>query len=259
VSSNKTANIPRSSFNFGVIQGGASINSIPSEARAKVDLRSESPERLEEMVALLGSSVERAVELENTRNDGRSDGRTSGRDGGRAGRTAGPSVRTRDRASERDRIAPRRRIAGRRAAARMHSRRGCPSGNPQSPGLLLDPMPTSRCRWASRPYPSAPAGQGGGAHTPAEWFQPERRELGLQRVLLALCMLLGGGVTIKDRRDPDGVVSYDFCLVHKSLLVTLRMAAGFRRSRPERARIARELTNIGETTQGAVASYRCIE
>jgi len=35
-------------------------------------------------------------------------------------------------------------------------------------------------------------GQGGGAHTPAEWFKPERRELGLQRVLLALCMLLGG-------------------------------------------------------------------
>ena len=33
-------------------------------------------------------------------------------------------------------------------------------------------------------------GQGGGAHTTAEWFHPEGRELGLRRVLLALCGLL---------------------------------------------------------------------
>ena len=31
----------RSSFNFGVIEGGSSVNSIPASARAKVDLRSE--------------------------------------------------------------------------------------------------------------------------------------------------------------------------------------------------------------------------
>ena len=45
---------PRSSFNFGVIEGGSSINSIPSEARAKVDLRSESPERIERMAGAAG-------------------------------------------------------------------------------------------------------------------------------------------------------------------------------------------------------------
>jgi hypothetical protein len=33
-------------------------------------------------------------------------------------------------------------------------------------------------------------GQGGGAHTAAEWFQPDGRELGLRRILLALCLLL---------------------------------------------------------------------
>ena len=37
-----------------------------------------------------------------------------------------------------------------------------------------------------------PGGQGGGAHTPVEWFQPEGRELGLRRILLALCLLLAG-------------------------------------------------------------------
>src|SRR5258706_7926050 len=49
---------PRSSYNFGVIEGGSSINSIPSEARAKVDLRSESPERIERMAALLASTLD---------------------------------------------------------------------------------------------------------------------------------------------------------------------------------------------------------
>ena len=32
---------PRSSYNFGVIEGGTSVNSIPSRAAVKVDLRSE--------------------------------------------------------------------------------------------------------------------------------------------------------------------------------------------------------------------------
>src|SRR4029077_21222719 len=53
---------PKSSFNFGVMHGGASINSIPSEARAKVDLRSESADRLEQMAGLLSTVVERAVD-----------------------------------------------------------------------------------------------------------------------------------------------------------------------------------------------------
>jgi di/tripeptidase len=33
-------------------------------------------------------------------------------------------------------------------------------------------------------------GQGGGAHTPGEWYNPEGRDLGLRRVLLALHLLL---------------------------------------------------------------------
>ncbi len=33
-------------------------------------------------------------------------------------------------------------------------------------------------------------GLGGGAHSAAEWFHPENRELGLRRILLALCLLL---------------------------------------------------------------------
>ncbi len=33
-------------------------------------------------------------------------------------------------------------------------------------------------------------GQGGGAHTPAEWYLPEGRDLALRRILLAVCLLL---------------------------------------------------------------------
>jgi di/tripeptidase len=33
-------------------------------------------------------------------------------------------------------------------------------------------------------------GQGGGAHTPLEWFHPKGRDLGLKRVLLTLCLLM---------------------------------------------------------------------
>jgi tripeptide aminopeptidase len=33
-------------------------------------------------------------------------------------------------------------------------------------------------------------GQGGGAHTPAEWFSPEGRDLGLKRIVLTMALLL---------------------------------------------------------------------
>ena len=61
---------PRSSFNFGIFEGGSSINSIPTEARAKIDLRSESLGRIDEMAALLTLAVDQAVEAENARGSG---------------------------------------------------------------------------------------------------------------------------------------------------------------------------------------------
>ncbi len=60
----------RCSYNFGIIEGGASVNSIPASALAKLDLRSEDPANLEEFSALLTAAVEQALERENrnTRN-----------------------------------------------------------------------------------------------------------------------------------------------------------------------------------------------
>lgn len=160
---------PRSSFNFGVIEGGSSINSIPAEARAKVDLRSESAERIERMAALLTTSVERAIDTENARC---SSGRVSGRVKEIGSRPAGALP-------EDAAILEYLRAVDAHLGIRSHLDCSSTDANiPLSMGL---------------PAVSIGAGgQGGGAHTAAEWFQPDGRELGLRRILLALCLLLGG-------------------------------------------------------------------
>lgn len=57
---------PRTSYNVGVIGGGTSINSIPFEAWAEVDMRSEGgAASLDRMEAALRSAMQRAAEEEN--------------------------------------------------------------------------------------------------------------------------------------------------------------------------------------------------
>jgi acetylornithine deacetylase/succinyl-diaminopimelate desuccinylase-like protein len=56
---------PRTSYNVGVIGGGTSVNSVPFEAWAEVDMRSESPASLERIDAGLHAAVARALEEEN--------------------------------------------------------------------------------------------------------------------------------------------------------------------------------------------------
>src|SRR5579872_3618839 len=162
---------PRSSFNFGMIEGGSSINSIPSMARAKVDIRSESAQKIDELAGLLTDCVERAIELENERASG--------------GRVAGKI-----------------REIGARPGGKL------PENSPLLQGLLtvdahlgirshIDCASTDANIPLSLGIPAVSigaGGQGGGAHTSAEWFHPHGREFGLKRILLALCLLL---------RDPE--------------------------------------------------------
>jgi acetylornithine deacetylase/succinyl-diaminopimelate desuccinylase-like protein len=56
---------PRTSFNVGRVGGGTSINSIPFEAWMEVDMRSESPHRLEAISAAFLEAVEEATAEEN--------------------------------------------------------------------------------------------------------------------------------------------------------------------------------------------------
>jgi tripeptide aminopeptidase len=156
----------RLAYNFGIIEGGASINSIPATALGKLDLRSEDAELLDESSALLTNSVERALELENRNARG---GRISGKIrelGARPGGRLGPDSFLL-RAIE-------------AVDAHLHVRAAinCASTDaniPLSLGLPAISIGTG--------------GQGGGAHTAQEWFHPEGRALGLHRVLLLLASL----------------------------------------------------------------------
>ena len=162
---------PRSSFNFGIFEGGSSINSIPSEARAKVDLRSESPERIRSMATLLSASLEKATETENARSEaGRGPGRVTAAIKEIGSRPSG------ELAEDAPILEAARAVD---AHLGIHSHLDCSSTDaniPLSMGLQAVSM--------------GAGGQGGGAHTAAEWYAAEGRDKGLRRVLLALCALL---------------------------------------------------------------------
>jgi acetylornithine deacetylase/succinyl-diaminopimelate desuccinylase-like protein len=159
----------RCSYNFGVLEGGASVNSIPSSSRAKLDLRSEEPNLLDRLSAALTTSVESALEREN------------------------------------------RSVRGSRLSAKIKDLGSRPGGKLPDHSPLLHAVQTvdsylnirSRVDCASTdanvplslglPAISLGAGgQGGGAHTQQEWYQPDSREVGLRRILLTLAALADG-------------------------------------------------------------------
>ena len=157
----------RSSFNFGTIEGGSTINSIPPLARAKIDLRSEDSSKINDLVRTLSGSVERAVEVENQRS---TSGKLSARLKEIGSRPAG-------RLAENASILEFVRAVD--AHLGIRARLDCASTDANIP--LSAGMPAVSI---------GVGGQGGGAHTPGEWFSPEGRDLGLKRVLLILALLL---------------------------------------------------------------------
>jgi acetylornithine deacetylase/succinyl-diaminopimelate desuccinylase-like protein len=158
---------PRSSYNFGTLAGGASINSIPSDAHAKIDIRSESPERIEELVALLTTSVDRALQTENERSN--SD-RVSARI---------REIGTRPGGRVADDASILRYIRAVDAYLGIRSHVDCASTDANIPLSMNLPA-----------ISIGAGGQGGGAHTPSEWYRPEGRETGLRRVMLTVAALL---------------------------------------------------------------------
>jgi len=165
---------PKGSFNFGVVEGGTSINAIPSEARAKVDLRSENAARMDQLATLLAASVDKALNEENARVE------TNGR--GAAGRIA---VRLKEVGSRPGGSLPEGAVILKCLLAvdaylGIRGSLDCSSTDANLPLSLGLPAVSIGA-----------GGQGGGAHTMSEWYQPEGRELGLRRILLALCLLCG--------------------------------------------------------------------
>jgi acetylornithine deacetylase/succinyl-diaminopimelate desuccinylase-like protein len=56
---------PKTTFNVGVVRGGTSVNAIPTEVSMDVDMRSESPDALNKLVADFQAVVREAVTQEN--------------------------------------------------------------------------------------------------------------------------------------------------------------------------------------------------
>ena len=158
---------PKVSINVGIIEGGASINAIPAGARAKVDIRSESDEKIEHLVAALHTAVGRAEEIENLRAAG---GKVTARIREIGSR---PAARISNNAP----------IVARLKSVDAHlgirSRLDCASTDANIPLSMGVP---AVCIGAG--------GQGGGAHTTGEWYRPAGRDLGLKRILLAAALLL---------------------------------------------------------------------
>jgi len=158
---------PRSSFNVGLIDGGTSINSIPSLARAKVDIRSESNEKMEELVSLLNAAVERGLEQENQRATG---GKISAKV---------KEIGARPAAELGEQTPVLQYIRAVDAYLGIRSRLDCSSTDANIPLSLGIPA-----------ISIGAGGQGGGAHTTKEWYNPNGRDLGLKRIFLTLSLLL---------------------------------------------------------------------
>lgn len=56
---------PRTSYNIGRMGGGTSVNSIPFESWAEIDMRSVRPERLDDMEKLLRDAMQKGLEEQN--------------------------------------------------------------------------------------------------------------------------------------------------------------------------------------------------
>jgi acetylornithine deacetylase/succinyl-diaminopimelate desuccinylase-like protein len=156
----------RCSYHFGIIEGGASVNAIPSSARAKLDVRSEDAGLLDDIASLLTPAVERSLQHFNRNGNG-------------------------------ERLAAKIKELGSRPSGRL----------PEHSGLLqtieavdsylhirarVDCASTDANVPLSLGLPAisiGAGGQGGGAHTPQEWYLSDRREIGLRRILLVLAAL----------------------------------------------------------------------
>jgi len=179
---------PRATLNVGTIQGGTSVNTIPESATAAVEFRSTG---LPAMVRL-GVALHRAVEDAVTATNVSANARLSSRSLSKAAGIVRYSIETiGDRpAAELAGDSPLMdviRATDRHLGLRTDLRLGSTDANiPLSLGIPAVSL--------------GAGGEGGGAHTRAEWYSAKNRELGLRRVLLITLAMLdwastAGGTT----------------------------------------------------------------
>jgi acetylornithine deacetylase/succinyl-diaminopimelate desuccinylase-like protein len=159
-----------SAYNFGLIEGGASVNAIPSSARAKLDLRSENSARIESLSNWLSYCVERALESENASTKETSPRRLVAKIREIGARPAGQTSIDSSLLKQLQAVD---------SHLGIRARLDCSSTDANIPMSMQIPA-----------ISVGAGGSGGGAHTPAEWYHPEGREQGLRRILLLLAALM---------------------------------------------------------------------
>jgi tripeptide aminopeptidase len=169
---------PRTTLNLGTIRGGTSVNSIPESSQATVDFRSTDPAQLLRLEAALYRAAEDAVERANAH------ARTRSRTGmaNCRGLLSCTITRIGDRpASHLPDNSPLLEVlhaVDRHLGLRTDLRLGSTDANlPLSLGVPALSM--------------GAGGEGGAAHTLAEWYSAKDRETGLRRVLLLTLAMLG--------------------------------------------------------------------
>ena len=161
---------PRSSYNFAVIEGGTSVNSIPARAAVKVDLRSEDEAQVEKMERALRDAMQAGAKEEMANARGSNDSmqvefRSLG---------SRPAGKLPDNAALLETLRGVDRYLGNRSRLERSS---TDANIPLSLGIPAVSL--------------GGGGKGGGSHTLTEWYDPSGRELGLKRLFLATIALAG--------------------------------------------------------------------
>jgi acetylornithine deacetylase/succinyl-diaminopimelate desuccinylase-like protein len=162
---------PRTTFNIGQIEGGTSVNSVPHEARLKVDIRSESEDELVRLESALRECIAAGVrdEMESARD--RSKGKLEWKVellGSRPGGELKPDSP----------LLAALRAADEFVGNQSRVERSSTDANvPLSVGIDAIAI--------------GAGGTGGGAHSLQEWYDSAGRELGLKRVLLTVLGVSG--------------------------------------------------------------------
>jgi tripeptide aminopeptidase len=162
---------PRTTFNIGQIEGGTSVNSIPHEARLKVDIRSESEEELARLESALRECISAGVrdEMESARD--RSKGKLEWKVELLGSRPGG------EIASD-SQLLVALRAADEFVGNQSRIERSSTDANiPLSLGIEAISI--------------GAGGSGGGAHSLQEWYDSAGRELGLKRALLTILGISG--------------------------------------------------------------------
>jgi tripeptide aminopeptidase len=161
---------PRSSFNFGTIEGGTSVNSIPSSSAVKIDLRSEDETELGRLETALREAMQAGVKEEISA--------TQSAAGALELNFRSLGTRPAGKLPDDSPLVLAIRNVDRYLGNRSRLERSSTDANiPLSMGIPAVAL--------------GGGGRGGGSHTLEEWYDPSGRELGLKRLFLTIVSLAG--------------------------------------------------------------------